>query len=118
WMLKLVRAEQLDHTLDLSTTDLAGLVHNVIAEMKPFLKARNQQIDLRLDPELGRAEIDAAKIGDVLMNLLANAIKFTPDGRTISVVAEPDGPDRVRFRVIDPGVGISAADRRHLFEPF
>jgi len=53
-----------------------------------------------------------------LTNLLVNAIKFTPDGGTIVVVAEPEGTERVRFRVMDTGVGISQADRTHLFEPF
>ncbi len=117
-MLKLVRAEQLDHTLDLRPTEIGPLVRSVVGDLQPFTTARNQRVEFRIDPGLGSAEIDAAKIGDVLTNLLANAIKFTPDGATIVVEVEPAGVDQVRFRVIDRGVGISAADRRHLFEPF
>jgi signal transduction histidine kinase len=57
-------------------------------------------------------------MADILTNLFVNAIKFTPDGGSILVSAQPFGPDRVRFRVADEGVGIAAADRPHLFEPF
>ena len=49
---------------------------------------------------------------------MVNAIKFTPDGGTIRLIAGPDGPDWVRFRVVDQGLGIGPAERRHLFEPF
>ncbi len=67
---------------------------------------------------LGSAEIDPAKVGDVLTNLLVNAIKFTPDGGSIVVAAGPEGDDRVRVRVTDTGVGVNPSDRAHLFEPF
>lgn len=117
-MLKLVQAEQLDHTLDLRPTDLTEMVRLVVAEMQPFLAARDQHVETRMESGLGSAMIDASKLNDVLLNLLGNAIKFTPDGRKITVAAESDGPDHVRFRVIDSGVGINVADRRHLFEPF
>jgi signal transduction histidine kinase len=89
-----------------------------VADIQPFLDARHQQVEIRVDPGLGMAEIDPAKVGDVLTNLLVNAIKFTPDGGTLVVAAGPEGEDHVRFRVADTGVGISAADRSHLFEPF
>lgn len=117
-MLKLVRAEDLDHTLDLRPTDLCEMLRLVVDEMQPFLAARDQEFEVRIEPGLGTAVIDVAKLSDVLLNLLGNAIKFTPDGRTITIVGESEGLDHVRFRVIDPGVGINIVDRRHLFEPF
>lgn len=94
------------------------MVRLVVVEMQPFLAARDQEIEVRVEAGLGTAVVDAAKLSDVLLNLLGNAIKFTPDGQKITVAAESDGPDHVRFRVADPGVGINMADRRHLFEPF
>jgi signal transduction histidine kinase len=117
-MLKLLRADRFEDTLDLGETDLSRLLQSVVADIQPFLDLRSQSIDLKIDPELGVAEVDAAKIGDVLTNLLANAIKFSPDGGTIRIWAGPDGPDRVRFRVTDTGIGINEDDTRHLFEPF
>ncbi|MCA1685766.1 MAG: HAMP domain-containing histidine kinase, partial [Planctomycetia bacterium] len=117
-MLKLVRSDDLSRPLDVRVTPLEPFVRGVVGEMGPFLEARGQRVDFDLDPALGDAEIDAAKVGDVLSNLLINAVKFTPDGGTIRVSGGPNGPDRVRFVVADQGTGIDPALRPFLFEPF
>ena len=77
-----------------------------------------QTIELDLDPNLGDAEIDRHKIGDVLPNLLVNAIKFTPDRGEIRVRAVSEGMEAVRFAVIDEGIGIDDDTKAHIFEPF
>ena len=117
-MFKLVRSDDLSSPLDFRPTDLDSLVRAVVDDMEPFLLARHQHVDLDLDPKLGEADFDAAKIGDVLSNLLINAIKFTPDEGTIRVSAAPNGLDRVRFVVADQGIGIDPAVRPFLFQPF
>ena len=117
-MLKLLRADQLDRPLDLAVVELEPLMAAAVANLRPFLLARRQEVDVTAEPGLGSAEVDAAKVGDILTNLLINAIKFTPDGGRIALWAGPVGEDRVRFRVADPGIGIGAEERRHLFEPF
>ncbi|AGA30714.1 hybrid sensor histidine kinase/response regulator [Singulisphaera acidiphila] len=117
-MLKLIRSGQFGHTLSLEPTVLEPLVREVVAGLKPYLDARGQTIALNLHPELGIAQVDAAKFADILTNLLINAIKFTPDGGTLRIAAGPHGPDQVRFEVADPGVGIGETDWPHLFEPF
>jgi signal transduction histidine kinase len=117
-MIKLLRTDAFDHTLDVQLTEIEPLVRSTVGELQPFLESRRQSVDIRMEPGLGSAEVDRSKLGDILMNLIINAIKFTPDGGRICVVAESDGPDRVRFLVSDPGVGIQPDDRGHLFEPF
>ncbi len=117
-MLKLLRSDRFDHTLDPQPTELEPLLRGVITGLQPFLEARQQLVDARIDPELGSAEIDPAKIADALTNLIVNAIKFTADGGQIIVEAGPRGEDTVGFRVIDQGVGIEPEDCKHLFEPF
>ena len=117
-MLKLLQASQFSRTLERAPVPLGPLVNRVVDRLQPFVEQRHQTISVQIDPETGSAEIDEAKIDDVLTNLLLNAIKFTPDQETVRVEVGPVGPDRVRFRVIDPGIGITAADRQHLFEPF
>ena len=117
-MLKLLRTDQLDHTLDFEPTELAPLIRETVAELAPFFRAREQQVQIELDPGLGVAEVDRQKLSDIVTNLMVNAIKFTPDGGTVRLVAGPDGPDWVQFRVVDQGLGIGPAERRHLFEPF
>jgi signal transduction histidine kinase len=117
-MLKLVRAEDFEQTLDLRPVRLETLVREVTAGLEPYFETRGQRVELDLDSDLGTAEVDAPKLADILTNLLVNAIKFTPDGGIIRLAADPDGPDRVRFRVTDQGAGIAPADRLYLFEPF
>ena len=117
-MLKLLRADELANPLDFRSVPLLGVVEESVAMMAPYLAARGQTIELDLDPNLGDAEIDRHKIGDVLQNLLVNAIKFTPDRGEIRVRAVSEGMEAVRFAVIDEGIGIDDDTKAHIFEPF
>jgi signal transduction histidine kinase len=117
-MFKLIRSDQPITTLEFADVDLTSLVQTVVSYLGPFLTARRQKVDLQLDPDLGSAEADPMKLADIFMNLVGNAIKFTPDGATITLIGECDGPDWVRFAVSDKGKGIRPEDRPHLFEPF
>lgn len=117
-MLKLLKTDQVAPGLALEEVDFRTLLIRAIADMGPFLEARRQQVEFRAPADLGVAEVDPSKMADVVINLVVNAIKFTPDGGTIQVEAKADGPDRILVRVTDPGVGIPLDDRAHLFEPF
>lgn len=64
-----------------------------------------------------RVLADRERVRQVLSNLLGNAIKFTPEGGSVTLHAEPAG-DAVRFRVSDTGPGIPVADRERVFERF
>jgi signal transduction histidine kinase len=119
-MLKLVRNREFGAALDLEMVDLECLIRAAADDLAPYLELRHQSVTLDVEPELGRIEADASKLADVLINLLANALKFTPDGASIVVEArrEPGAPDWMRVSVTDQGVGVSQADQEHLFEPF
>jgi signal transduction histidine kinase len=117
-MLKLLKSGQMAPSVALQMVELEPLLRNSIADLRPFLEARNQEILIKVAPDLGSAELDPSKVADVLTNLIVNAIKFTPDGGTIAVEAASEGLNRVRFRVTDQGWGISIDDCTHLFEPF
>ena len=117
-MLKLLKTGQMAPDLATAPVALAPLIRGAVASLQPFLDARQQVVEFAFDPDLGMAEVDPPKISDIIVNLVVNAIKFTPDGGSIRVAAAAMGPDHVRVRVSDPGVGITPADRTHLFEPF
>jgi signal transduction histidine kinase len=117
-MLKLLKTDQFTPGIAPETVELEPLLRRTIGDLQPFLRARNQEITVEVDPGLGSAEVDPPKVADVLTNLIVNAIKFTPDGGTIVVEAGAEGLDRVRFRVLDRGQGIPVDDCCHLFEPF
>jgi len=119
-MLKLVRNRDFSHALDFESIEIAPLLARAIDELAPYLELRRQKLTLEIEPNLGPVQADSSKLSDVMINLLANAVKFTPDGGTIRVDArgEPGLIDWIRVQVSDEGVGVSPADQPHLFEPF
>jgi signal transduction histidine kinase len=72
---------------------------------------------LTLADDLPRVAGDADKVGRVLINLVDNAIKYSPDGGRVDVTVRPLGA-HVRFSVTDPGLGVPAAEQRRIFEKF
>lgn len=116
--LKLMSAEDFRLSLRTCSVDLVDLLEGAAEQVIPFVHARSQRLECRLDPHLGRFELDPDKVRDAVVNLLTNAIKFTPDGGLIELVLEPDGADGASIRVIDHGVGIEPRALPRLFEPF
>src|SRR5262249_52195393 len=92
-MWTLLRAEDFRTRLKTAPLNLADLIQRVIDQVRPFFEARHQSLVTELDDDLGPFDLDADKISAVLINLLTNAIKFTPDGGTIKLVARP-APDQ------------------------
>ena len=96
--------------------DLAVEVRQAVALVRPL--AARKRIDLDLDlPDALPARVDAGALGQVLFNLIGNAIKFTPAGGRVAVRARADA-DAAEIAVSDTGIGISEAFLPHLFEPF
>jgi signal transduction histidine kinase len=117
-MLTLLRAEDFRKTLERSPVNLADLIHRVADQLRLFTHARHIQLQTKLADDLGAFEIDADKISAVLINLLTNAIKFTPDGGTIELTARLSEADLAEIMVNDRGVGLEPPELRHLFQPF
>ncbi len=124
-LLDLTRAEMGKIALNWELESPRDLAAQAIELVRPRAMARG--IDLALDagrdlPASIRA--DGVRLRQVLLNLLANAIKFTDAGRvTLAISAAP--PSRqgasgkaIRFEVRDTGIGISPDNARHIFEPF
>jgi signal transduction histidine kinase len=119
-MLKLVRSGDFGRSLERQPMAIETLLARAVDELNPYLELRKQTVAVEVGSGIGPIEVDPDKIADVLINLLANAVKFTPDGGTIRVAAwaEPDASDWVRVSVSDEGTGVPAADQQYLFEPF
>ena len=64
------------------------------------------------------ALVDQLRIGQVLMNLIDNAIKFSPDGGAVEVEVAATPDNQVQFSVRDHGIGIPPRDRAHVFDRF
>jgi signal transduction histidine kinase len=119
-MFKLVENKEFGQTLNLETVEFEPLVREAIDELTPYLEVREQRLEVEIEPQFGSIDADSSKIMDILINLLANAIKFTPDRGTIRVRAQSleGNPEWIRVVIKDEGVGVHPSEQQYLFEPF
>ncbi|MEV4514873.1 ATP-binding protein [Dactylosporangium sp. NPDC049525] len=103
--------------LALVTTDLTEVLVAAHAAVEPRAKRREHRLALNVAPRLGVIEADPEQLERALVNLLVNAINFTPDGGLIELTARPDG-DQLVITVSDTGVGIDPAEQGQLFTRF
>ena len=90
----------------------------VIALMQGEADARGLRLSTLIDAEVPeRVAGDPARVRQVLLNLVGNALKFTTHGYVEVYVSRPDA-EHLLFRVKDTGIGIAAHDQRRLFAPF
>jgi len=107
------------HDLEFQTESL--LVHDLLETIEGFIGPELESKQLRYaynceDKSL-LAQVDATKLQQILLNLLANAVKFTPVGGCITLECEGVG-EMVVVRVADSGIGIPADKLEAVFEPF
>jgi PAS domain S-box-containing protein len=101
--------------VNLSDFNLKEQVQLVCNEMQSLLRP-GQRIRIRhTGPETAR--LDLSLLRNVVINLVSNAIKFSPEGGMVDVETETS-PEQVLISVRDYGIGISEEDRKHLFERF
>ncbi len=117
-IIKMLQAERFERPLRPREVEASELIGQAVQEVQPFLAVRKLDLDLNVDANLGTVYVEPEKIRDVLVQLLINAIKFTPDNGKVRFVAEPMGADRIRMRVTDTGIGIEPACLKHVFDPF
>ena len=104
--------------LRLSEFGLPELVGEVLAEVEPIVAQSSVHIEASVDQRLPSVQSDRQKVKQIVLNLLTNAVKFTPSG-TIRLSARYDSRTReVAVTVADTGIGIAAEDHGRIFEDF
>jgi len=101
--------------------DINELIKEVLLLLKHRTARLQHTLSLTLNRDLPKISADAGSLRQLLMNLLLNAIYFTPEGGNISITTGPDGAenaDGVRLAVRDTGAGISADLIGKVFDPF
>ncbi|MGF1592358.1 MAG: ATP-binding protein [Kiloniellaceae bacterium] len=116
-ILDLSRVESGHSPLNESAIDLDDLVRRTVALMEAKARDGGLCLSLGLPDHLPRLRGDERAIKQVLLNLLANAVKFTPAGGDILIEVDCVG-DTVELSVRDNGIGIAPADQGRVFEPF
>ncbi|MEO7229818.1 MAG: HAMP domain-containing sensor histidine kinase, partial [Candidatus Limnocylindrales bacterium] len=103
--------------LDLRPDDIRATVEQAVEQADAAARRRGLEIGVHLPDRPLRIHHDPLRIGQVVTNLVGNAIKFTPRGGQIGVHVGPV-EDGVRIVVTDSGVGIDPAELPHIFERF
>jgi signal transduction histidine kinase/CheY-like chemotaxis protein len=97
--------------------DIRGIVEQAVESTRPLIDQRRHQLFVSLPAEPVLLEGDAARLEQVVINLIDNAAKYTPEGGTIWVNLQPEG-NEVTLRVRDTGVGIAPELLPRIFDLF
>jgi PAS domain S-box-containing protein len=125
-----VQAELIEDILDVSRiitgklrivtrpVDLSAIVDAAVEAVRPAAEAKQIAVEKTIDELPPRLSADGARLQQVIWNLLANAIKFTPAGGRVDVRVDTMSSGEVRIEVRDTGSGVSPEFKPHVFERF
>jgi signal transduction histidine kinase len=116
-LLKLARIEAGRLELEIRPVRVEALVNGCVETARVSAKARGVQIHVDLQENAPPVRGDGAQLGEVLQNLIDNAVQYTPSDGQIEVKARSNGHDVV-FTVSDTGIGIPESDLERIFERF
>lgn len=101
--------------------ELRPFLESVVTTVKPLLDKNDNSFTCEFPEEIDTVYMDVTKVGQILINLLSNAAKFTQNGRvSLSAQIETIDPTShyLTFKVSDTGIGIPSEDLEEIFEPF
>lgn len=116
-LLDISRIESGRIQMEIKEIILKDLLDSIIDIITPQLKEKSLQIRLNISPKITKIFADQSQIERVLLNLLSNAMKFTPEKGRITISIEERG-DFIQFNVADTGLGLSKEDIELIFEEF
>ena len=116
-ILDLSKIESNKMDLKLRNLSLPVLIESLRRVMMPILAPKKQSLEVSVEEGLSTIYADKDKVKQVLLNLLSNSTRFTPDGGKLRVEAIRDN-SWCRVSVVDNGIGIRRGDSEKIFEPF
>ena len=114
---ELAQAEARKLPMEIFPTDIEPLVKDVVNIFKPIAEQENVNLSLDISPELPQIAIDSYRIRQILHNLLANSLRYTPEGGSICLTVFTEGNNLV-IEIMDTGKGIEREHLSHLFDRF
>ncbi|MFB3855105.1 MAG: ATP-binding protein [Vicinamibacterales bacterium] len=116
-LLRLARLDARHEAAEMSPCALEPLIAGAVADLAQAVENRRQRVQVEVDPAVRTIRTDAAKLQDVLRNLVENAVNYSPEGRLVEIRARiTDG--RAVITVADQGPGIPESDLERIFERF
>ena len=116
-LLRLARLEAGQETVEVAPCDIKALLHGIVGDFDAAAAAKQQTLSAAVSPEAAMLNTDAAKLHDIVRNLVENAVNYTPEGGAIDISAGVVH-DRFQLKVADSGHGISPDDLGRVFERF
>jgi signal transduction histidine kinase len=104
--------------MNFARADLRQTVSSVLALLQPDARRRNIKLTADLPARLPRLSLDAERIQQVLINLVGNALKFTPAGGSVHIEVRQKDSGALQVAVTDNGLGITPEDRERIFDEF
>ena len=116
-ILDITRIEAGRMPLEIVSFAIPDLLREVLSELEPIIAKSNLTVTTKIGPDLVTLRTDRQKLKQILVNLLSNALKFTPSG-TITLRADMARPKVIALAVSDTGIGIAQSDQSVIFDDF
>ncbi len=116
-MLDLSKIESGDTTLNQTVVCFHEVLSAVIKNLQPLMTSRHLDIEVQRHPGLPRLWVDKDKLHQILMNLIHNAVKFSPEQSTIHITTDLK-QESIQICIADEGNGVTSNELEHIFLPF
>jgi len=118
-ILDLAKIEAGQITLDINQVDIRSVCQASLRMVKQLAQKKNQEVSLAIDEGLGLMQADERRLKQMIVNLLGNAVKFTPENGKFGLEVHGDqAANKIMITVWDHGIGIRQGDLARLFQPF
>jgi len=117
-ILDLSKIEAGKMALEISSVEIQQLCKDSLSFVKEMAYKKNIQILYDIAHGIDHVQLDERRIRQVLINLLNNAVKFTPEGGKVNLSVSCPEPEKIEFVVSDTGIGIATDQMDKLFQPF
>ncbi|HEV2845987.1 MAG TPA: ATP-binding protein [Thermoanaerobaculia bacterium] len=117
-LLDIARIESGKMPIQIERVRLPELIDEVMSEVEPLIEGTALQVSRNLSPDLPEIDTDRQKVKQIVLNLLSNALKFTPQGSVAIRLEHNHLTEEISIAVSDTGIGIAEESQKTIFEAF